>query len=313
LQPGHGSTDDAPVHPAVAALPLSEKGLVLGALLARMPPEAFVTRFAGGVGTRGGSALEALAAESRPTRAATLAELIALVRAPVPAGLERVHPGWLRERLLPEPSPVIRLVVAGLPAEVQAVAEEILRARADGRTGDQGPLAAGAAELRRHVFAGLVPLAPPGAPTGPVAAPLVSLPLAAITEALERRGAETLGVSLRGAPAATVARAAASLGAGLARALLDAAARPGPTQERDVARRLVERVAAEKPTTHPANADLRGGPGDLSAHLGARALALSLVPEGHDAALAVAQRLAPPLGRRLLAFFDEALASGAGR
>ena len=37
-----------PVHPAVAALRLSEKGLVLGALLARMPPETFLTRFGGG-------------------------------------------------------------------------------------------------------------------------------------------------------------------------------------------------------------------------------------------------------------------------
>jgi hypothetical protein len=89
-----------------------------------------------------------------------------------------------------------------------------------------------------------------------------------------------------------VARAAVSVGDGLARALLDAAARPGAAQDRDVARRLVERVAAEKPS-------------DLAAHLGARALALALVPERRDAALAVAQRLAPPPGRRLLAFFDE--------
>jgi hypothetical protein len=288
-----------PVHPTVAALPLTEKGLVLGALLARMPPEAFLTRFAGEGGARGRSALEALAAESRSARAATLAELIALVRAPVPAGLERVHPGWLRERLSAEPSPVIRLVVGGMPPEVQRVAEEILRERAGQRPGQphdvDGPFAAGAAELRRHVFAGLVPLAPPGAPTGPVAAPLVALPFAAVVEAIERRGAETLGISLRGAPGPVVARAAASVGEGLARALLDAAARSGPTLERDTARRLVERVAAEKPV-------------DLAAHLGARALAVALVPEGRDAALAVAQRLAPTVGRRLLAFFDEAVA-----
>lgn len=302
-----------PVHPAVAALPLTEKGLVLGALLARTPPETFVTRFAGAAGARGRAALEALAGETRSARAATLAELIALVRAPVPAGLERVHPGWLRERLLAEPSPVIRLVVAGLPAEVQRVAEEILGERAGQRSAGAGPWAAGAAELRRHVFAGLVPLAAPGAPTGPVAGPLVSLPFAAVSEAIDRRGAETLGVSLRGAPAAVVARAAASVGDGLARALLEAAARPGPIDERDAARRLVERVAAEKPPTHPAKADLRGGPGDLAAHLGARALARALVPEGRDAALAVAQRLAPALGRRLLAFFDEALDEEAQR
>ncbi|HVV48305.1 MAG TPA: hypothetical protein VHO06_01480, partial [Polyangia bacterium] len=85
------------MHPAVAALPFAEKGLVLGALLARTPPEAFAARFPGAPGGR--AALAALAAETRTARAAALAELLALVRAPVPAGLERAHPGWLRERL----------------------------------------------------------------------------------------------------------------------------------------------------------------------------------------------------------------------
>jgi hypothetical protein len=153
-----------PVHPTAVALPLSGKGLVLGALLARTAPDTFLTRFGGGSGARGRGAREALAAGSRSTRAATLAELIALGRAQVPAGLELVHPGWLRERLAPEPSPVIRRVVAGLPAEVPRVAGEILRERAgqpiDQPTSDGGPYAAGAAEPRRHVSAGLVPLAP---------------------------------------------------------------------------------------------------------------------------------------------------------
>jgi hypothetical protein len=289
-----------PVHPAVAALPLSEKGLVLGALLARMSPDTFLTRFGEEAGARGRSALEALAGETRSARAATLAELIALVQAPVPAGIERVHPDWLRERLAPEPSAVIRLVVAGLPAEVQRVADEILRGRADQRTTGEGAFAAGAAELRRHVFAGLVPLAPPGAPTGPVASALVPLPFVALAEAIQRRGVETLGISLRGAPPAIVARAATGLGEGLAPALLDAAARPGPTEERNRARRLVAEVAGEKPAIHPA---------DLAAHLGTRALAAALVPEGRDAALAIAQRLPVTVGRRLLSFFDEAHAS----
>jgi len=134
-----------------------------------------------------------------------------------------------------------------------------------------------------------------GAPGGPQAAPLMTLSFAALEEAIERRGAETLGVSLRGAPAAVVARAAANLNGRLARALLDAAAESGPAGTRTVARRLVERVAAEKPV-------------DLAAHLGARALALALIPEGEEAVLAVAQRLPPALGRRLCAFSVEALA-----
>jgi hypothetical protein len=270
---------------------LTEKGLVLGALLARMPPEAFGTRFPEPTGARGRLALAALGAESRSVRAATMAELIALVGAPVPAGIERIHPGWLRERLATERSEVLRVVADGLPAEVRRVAEAVLAERGDRPTGAT-PAAAGAAELRRQVFAGLVPLADPGGPTGPVAGPLMALPLDAVGEAIEARGAETLGTSLRGAPPAVVARAAASVGDRLARTVLGAAGRPGPTEERDAARRLVEKVAAERPA-------------DLLAHLGARALAVALGPEGRDAALAVAQRLEPKAGRRLLSFVDE--------
>ena len=122
----------------------------------------------------------------------------------------------------------------------------------------------------------------------------MTLSFAALAEAIEARGAETLGVSLRGAPPPVVARAAASLGGRLARTLLDAAAQPGPADTREAARRLVARVAAEKPV-------------DLAAHLGARALAVALVAEDDgDAVLAVAQRLPPALGRRLLAFAAEA-------
>jgi hypothetical protein len=295
------------VHPTVAALPFAEKGLILGALLARMAPQTFATRFGGPAGARGRTALEALGEESRSTRAATLAELIALLRAPVPAGVERIHPGWLRERLAPESSAVIRAVADGLPAEVRRVADELLTERGERATtgagpsatgGGPSPRAAGLAELRRQVFGGLVPLGDPGGPTGPIAAALMALPLGAVAEAIEVRGAETLGASLRGAPRPVVALAAASVGDRLARALLDAAARPGPTEERDAARRLVEKVAAEKPA-------------DLAADLGARSLALALGPEGPDAVLAVAQRLPPELGRRLLAFFDLAFADRA--
>jgi len=286
----------------VAALPFAQKGLVLGALLARMPPETFAARFPGAAGRQGQAALESLGAGPRAARASTLAELISLVRAPLPAGIERVHAGWLRERLAPESSAVIRAVVGtgseGLPPEVRRVAQEILTERGEASPG-VAISSAGAAELRRRVFAGLVPLAEPGAPTGPEAAPLMTLSFAALAETIEARGAETLGVSLRGAPPSVVGRAAASLGGWMARTLLDAAAQPGPADTREAARRLVARVAAEKPV-------------DLAAHLGARALAAALraesANEGSDAVLAVAQRLPPALGRRLLTFAAEAQA-----
>ena len=277
------------MHPTVAALPFAEKGLVLGAVLAHMPPEAFGARFPGAAG--GQAAMAALAAETRITRASTLAELLALVRAPVPAGIERIHPGWLRERLTAESSPVVHAVALGLPPEVRRLADALLAERGDREMVDIS--AGAAAELGRRVFAGLVPVAGPGAPAGPEAAPLMALPLAAVEEAVELRGAFTLGVSLRGAPGDVVGRAAANLGDRLARALVEAAARTGPAEARDAARRLVARVAAERPA-------------DLAAHLGARTLAVALAPEGRDAVQAVAQRLAPPLGRRLLAFAAQA-------
>jgi hypothetical protein len=289
----------------VAALPFAQKGLVLGALLARMPPEAFAIRFPALAGGPGQAALESLGAGPRAARASTLAALISLVRAPVPAGLERVHPAWLRERLALESSAVIRALEGaagdrdGLPAEVRRVAQEILTER--GETSSQGVAisSTGTAELRRRVFAGLLPLAELGAPAGPEAAPLMTLSFAALEEAIEARGAETLGVSLRGAPPAVVARAAANLSGRLAHLLLDAAAQPGPADTRQAARQLVARVATERPV-------------DLAAHLGARALAVALVAESRDrseagdAVLAVAQRLPPALGRRLLAFAAEA-------
>jgi hypothetical protein len=297
LQPSLGSTDDAAVHPAVAALPFAQKGLVLGAILARMPPEAFGARFPDAAGRQGQAALEALGAGPRAARASTLASLLSLVRAPVPAGIERVHPAWLRERLVPESSAVIRGVQGaagdrdGLPAEVRRVAQQILTERGEASSQGVAISAAGAAELRRRVFAGLVPLAELGAPTGAEAAPLMTLSFAALEEAIEARGAETLGVSLRGAPPAVVARAAANLGGRLARILLDAAAQAGPADTREAARQLVARVATEKPV-------------DLAAHLGARALAVALATEGDDLS-AVAQRLPPALGRRLIAFGAE--------
>jgi hypothetical protein len=284
------------VHPEVAALPFAQKGLVLGALLARMPPEAFAARFPGATGRKGQAALESLGTAPRAARASTLAALISLVRAPVPAGIERVHPGWLRERLAPESSVVIRAVSGGLPPEVRRVAEEILGERGDGSAEGAALPAAGLAELRRQVFAGLVPLADVGAPVWPEVTPLLTVSFAALEEAIETRGAATLGVSLRGAPAPLIARAAANLNGRLAPALLDAAAAPGPAEARNAARRLVERVAARKPAAEPA------------AELGAWALAGTLAVEGSDAILAVAQRLPPALGRRLLAFAAEAAA-----
>jgi hypothetical protein len=74
----------------------------------------------------------------------------------------------------------------------------------------------------------------------------------------------------------------------LARALLEAAGQSGAPEERNEARLLVSAAAGEMHAP-------------LAMRLGLRALALALSREGGESAVAVAQRLPPVLGRRLLA------------
>jgi hypothetical protein len=275
------------VHPAVAALSPEEKGLVLGALLARMPAGQVAGRVAGAAAGRCAAAIEALGAAPKPERAAALAALLALVRAPVPAGVERIEPGWLRERLAREPSDVILAVTDGLPDEVRRVAAALLAERAD-RDGARTLTRGAAAELQRSVFAGFVPLAGPGAPSGPLARRLLALTPRALEEAIEARGAEALGVSLRGAPGEVVARAAAGLGDRLGSTVVRAAAREGTTEARDAARTLVAAAGVHQGR-------------ETAWALGCRALAAELGEEGASAVVAVAERLAPERGRSLLA------------
>lgn len=267
---------------------------MLGAALARTAPAAVEARLPGPAGARCAAALAALGDEPRAARAAALAALAALVRAPVPGGIERVHPDWLRERLERESSAVVRAVAAGLPDDVRRIAAEVLRARGEEPPADEPRTdigGDGVAALQRVVFGGLVPLAGTGAPTTPLARELAALSPAPLQRAIETRGAETLGRSLRGAPAAVVARAAASVSEPLAAIVLDAARGPagdGDGDARESARRLV--AAAGVPAT-----------GDAAAAIGLYATAAALNDEGGAAIQAVAQRLPPELGRRLLA------------
>ena len=284
-----GPADDAAVHPAVAGLCLEEKGFVLGATLARLPP-AEVSRHLPGPGdARCAAAVAALAQETRPARAAAIAALAAVVRAPVPAGIERCHPDWLRERFERAASDVVAAVSAGLPAAARRVADEVLRARgAYGRTGAPELRAQGLAALQRIVFAGLVPLAGPGGPATPVARELAALDPPDLERAIEVRGAEMLGQSLRGAPPRVVAQAAAALGEPLAARVLEAARGEVDAAAREQAR---ERVAAAG----------SAAAGQAALDIGIQALVPLLLDEGAAAVSAVAQRLPEALGRRLLA------------
>ena len=279
------------MHPAVAALSLEEKGLVLGAALARTSPTVCAARATGAAAARCAAALAALGDETRTARAAEIAALAALVRAPVPAGIERVHPDWLRERLEGESSAIVRAVATGLPDAVRGVAAEVLRARGeDARRFEPEAGAPGAAALQRVMFAGLVPLAGAAGPSTPLARELAALAPGGIVRAIETRGAEALGRSLRGAPAGVVARAAASLGGALAAVVLEAAR--GPAGDDDAAPRDRARVMVEA-AGMPAS-------GEAAFAIGAQVIAALLEDEGAAALLAVAQRLPPALGRRLL-------------
>src|SRR5262245_39448448 len=291
LQPIPPRADDACVHPGVAGLSLEEKGFVLGAALARMPPARAETRLPGPAGARCAAALAALADEPRPARAAAIAALTTLIRAPVPAGIDRIHPDWLRERFERESTAVVRAAAVGLPGEVRRIAADVRRARGeDGRAlePDGSVGAHGVAALQRTVFAGLVPLAGPGGPSTPVARELAALAPADLVRAIETRGAETLGRSLRGAPAGVVASAAAALGSPLAAIVLEASRAEGDADARERARRIV--AAAGVPAT-----------GTAALAIGTQAIADALATEGGAAVMAIAQRLPPEAGRRLLA------------
>ena len=198
-------------------------------------------------------------------------------------------------------------MTAGLPDVVSGVGAKVIAARRGAARGshtgdtalDSGAGADAADRLRRAVFGGIVPLTGPGGPVGALARELCALPFATLVADVDRRGAEVLGASLRGAPAAVVARAAAALEPLLARAVIDAASRDGTAAARDDARRRVAAVGKRAST-------------EALRELGARSLAAALAGEGLSAVTAVAQRLPAALGRVLLHAAREGSAASHG-
>jgi hypothetical protein len=270
-----------PVIPEVEALAVDERGLVLGLLRggARDPGASL----SGPGADRCRAACLAVRALPPDEAAAARASLAAEVAAPLPSGLARVHPGWVRRALEAETTAVIRAVVCGAPDEIRSVADELLALRDE----PAGPPIGGArvAELQRAVFASLAPV-PEGASGTPRARSLCELPLAALLDEIDRRGASAVGIALAGAPDAVVARAAAGAGARWARVVLAAAKGPAPREARAEARALVAAAASAR---------------DAVRAVGLRALAREVAPEGHAALAAVAQRLPPAVGDALLA------------
>lgn len=233
--------------------------------------------------------LAALGAMDRGDRARVIAGLLRRARAPVPDGIENVHPGWLRAVLEGEATPILRALIDGLPPEIGAVAREIIEARGDGdapestRAIAEEPLA----ELRRAAFSSLVPM-PRRADAERADAPpwvrLAVMPFPALLVEIERRGAATLGTSLAGAPPAVVARAAAAAGSALAPLVLEGSRRSPPAEERQQARALVAAGVSEASV------------GSMTI-VGLLALASELAP---GAVRVIAQRLPPRLGRLLI-------------
>jgi hypothetical protein len=291
--------------PALRAVVL---GLAVGGVRGVDPLDG-AARIAGPEGEACRSALRALDALPREARARCLAALARAAIEPVPAGIERVHPGWLRAALAGEATPILLAVTAGLPAVVVAVAAEIADGRAEApalrapAAVPPGPLA----ELRRALFARFVAM--PDPPLGPRAGEpppswwrvLAALPADALAAEIARRGGETLGVSLQGAGPEVAARTAAGLGAAAARALRAAAAGPAVTAvERERARAFVVAAAAAM------EMEVEDGarPAEPAEGVGVEVVAEALAGEPDEAGRVLAQRLSPALGRMLLRVRD---------
>jgi hypothetical protein len=273
------------VIPEVEALWADERGALLG--LSGAPDfgaaRAAAERFAEPAHGRCRAALDALAALPEADRRAELAALAGGVGAAVPEGLEHVHPGWVRRALEGESSLVVRIVMRDLPATAAAPAAELLRARGDTVPGLAAPAVAETAEvvaLRRRVLAGLAPMPSPRE-------------AGATLDEVDRRGAETLGRALAGAPPDVVARAAAGVGEPWAPAVLEAT-RTASAEERTAARELVAAV--------PPGEAARG----VARAVGLRAVARDLARESPAGRAAAAQRLPPAVGDALLALADAA-------
>ncbi len=274
---------------AVEALSIDEKGAVLGLALGAGADAA--SRLAGVASARCRAALVALAALDVDARATEVAALRAELAAPVPAGLDRVHSGWLRRALEGERAEIVLAAATGQAAPVREAAEALLGAHEE-IASSRWARASGPAldELRRALFSGLVAM-PVGAGAEarmPRAHALCALSATELDEEIARRGAETLGRALVGAPAEALARAAAGA-EGLARVVVASAKSGASPEERAQARALVASV----PPAEAARGAVRA--------VGLRAIARDVAGEGVAALMAVAQVLPPALGDALLA------------
>lgn len=291
----------------VAELDATERGFVLGRLATLgLDPGAPPAPLAEPSGQRCARALAQIAALERSARLDLMKLLAREVVSATPAGSEHIHAHTLAQALATESTDTLRLIArapaGGAPAALRAAALAVVAERRgagaaaepdDGADPEQAP-AETIAELVRSVLAAIDPV-PGGRFDAGTASPLVlrltDVGATELLDELAEAGAALLGISLRGADAATVDRAL-DLGAPWDDRVRNAMAGGGtslPALSRERARQLVTATGrAQTPlgTLH---------------RLGAVALGALLGAEEPDLVDSVAQRLPGDLGRRLRA------------
>ncbi len=204
------------------------------------------------------------------------------IAAPWPAGMEALHPSWIREALLREPADLVPALLAGLPESV--IQGAALAQLAVDEAIDPERLL----DLQRSAFGVLEPLC--GQRGGPLAQELARLEADELLHTVMRWGAWALGRSLFGAEPAIRARALAAVGEPWAAEIAAASVRPLSEAERGRARVLASRAVGPEART----------PEERLQAVGLAALYDALSHEGPESVWQVAGRLPAALGRTWL-------------
>ncbi len=142
------------------------------------------------------AAVAAQRALARPERAVAMAGLLQSLGAPLPAGLDRIHPSWIAEILADEPAEVAALLLAEAPAALQGA---IFASMAGPRASElrSAPRIAPSADvrgwLRRRTLGQLVPMTPLAGTPAELAV-LLTLPSAELAETLAARARAVAGM-----------------------------------------------------------------------------------------------------------------------
>jgi hypothetical protein len=273
-----------------------ERGFLVGVVLSGQPlTDDPAGMLAEPSAARCRQALEALAALPRAERVDLVKRLAGKLLAPPAARLERAHPGWLRRAMEEEPTGILLAVTEGLPAAVREVAAQIIEGRGEepATCVPDEMSEEGRAELQRVVFGHLIAM-----PTArelaahalapPLAARLLEMSHGDLLAEVDRLGAETLGISLQGAPREVLARTAAHVGDPWGRVVIEFAQGAHAADQREPARRLVGSL------------DVSDTGLPVTSAIGLAGLREELSTASDEIVVALAQRLPPTLGQSLL-------------